>query len=159
MRVPFARNAPSPAGTLLKDCAARSSLPGFAGFPVALERDGSGDGLAMPVVVSLLKLGLFPLPLGLLPELFNPAALAGPGGTPLTPVVPAPADPARGEPAALVDPVDEFAAPPPDELPLLPPPPPPPCTKATDEARVNVTASATVLFILTSTYEASSGEN
>src|SRR5215831_1009320 len=126
MRVPFPRSAPSPEGTLLDDCVE--------------------DGLAMPVVVSLLKLGAFPLPLGSLPELFNPAALAGPGGTPLTPVVPAPAEPARGEPAGLVAPV-ELAAPPPDELPLLPPPP---CAKATDEARANVIASATVLFIIIS---------
>ncbi len=42
-----------------------------------------------------------PAPLGSLPELFRPPALAGPDGTPLTPAVPAPAEPAFGEPAAL----------------------------------------------------------
>jgi hypothetical protein len=42
-----------------------------------------------------------PTPLGSLPELLRPPALAGPDGTPLTPDVPAPAEPADGEPAAL----------------------------------------------------------
>jgi hypothetical protein len=62
-----------------------------------------------------------PAPLGSLPELFRPPALAGPDGTPLTPAVPAPAEPALGEPAALPLPADgPLAAPP-----ALPPPPPP----------------------------------
>jgi len=148
MRVPFVRNAPSPAGTSLEDPAPRLSLPAFCVFREPLG-DESDEGLAMPVVVSLLKLGLFPLPLGSFPELFKPAALAGPGGTPLTPVGPAPAEPARGEPAALVGPADELAAPP-VEPPLLPPPPPPPCAKATDEVKVRVSASAAALFILIS---------
>lgn len=47
-------------------------------------------------------LDALPAPLGSLPELFRPPAFAGPGGTPLTPDVPAPAEPALGEPAALV---------------------------------------------------------
>jgi hypothetical protein len=64
----------------------------------------------------------------------------------ITPVVPAPADPARGEPAALVGPADELAAPP-VKPPLLPPPP---CAKATDEVKVRVSASAAALFILSS---------
>ena len=62
-----------------------------------------------------------PAPLGSLPELLRPPALAGPDGTPLTPAVPAPAEPAFGEPAALPEPADgPLAAPP-----ALPPPPPP----------------------------------
>jgi hypothetical protein len=36
----------------------------------------------------------FPAPLGSLPELFSPPAFAGPEGTPLTPAVPAPVEPA-----------------------------------------------------------------
>src|ERR1700754_779348 len=63
-----------------------------------------------------------PAPLGSLPELFSPPALAGPDGTPLTPAVPAPAEPALGDPAALPLPADgPLAAPP-----ALPPPAPPP---------------------------------
>jgi hypothetical protein len=42
-----------------------------------------------------------PTPLGSLPALLRPPALAGPDGTPLTPAAPAPAAPAFGEPAAL----------------------------------------------------------
>src|SRR5471032_1926535 len=42
----------------------------------------------------------FATPLGLLPELLRPPALAGPDGTPLTAAGPAPAEPAFGEPAA-----------------------------------------------------------
>jgi hypothetical protein len=63
-----------------------------------------------------------PAPLGSLPELLRPPAFAGPDGTPLTPAVPAPAEPALGEPAALPLPADgPLAAPP-----ALPPAPPPP---------------------------------
>jgi hypothetical protein len=51
-----------------------------------------------------------PAPLGSLTELLVPPALAGPDGTPLTPDVPAPAEPAAGEPAAL--PVADPPAPP-----------------------------------------------
>jgi hypothetical protein len=59
-----------------------------------------------------------PAPLGSLPELLKPPALAGPGGTPLTPAVPAPGEPAFGEPRALPVPADgPLAAPP-----ALPPP-------------------------------------
>jgi hypothetical protein len=42
----------------------------------------------------------FATPLGSLPELLRPPALAGPDGTPLTAAGPAPAEPALGEPAA-----------------------------------------------------------
>jgi hypothetical protein len=63
-----------------------------------------------------------PAPLGSLPELLRPPTLAGPDGTPLTPAVPAPAEPAFGEPTALPVPADgPLAAPP-----ALPPPPAPP---------------------------------
>ncbi len=46
-------------------------------------------------------LDAFAAPLGSSPALFNPPGLAGPDGTPLMPCVPAPAEPALGEPAAL----------------------------------------------------------
>jgi hypothetical protein len=52
-----------------------------------------------------------PTPLGSLPELLRPPALAGPDGTPLTAAEPAPAEPALGEPMAL------------PPLPLAPPAP------------------------------------
>ncbi|GAC1332254.1 MAG: hypothetical protein NVSMB20_03460 [Bradyrhizobium sp.] len=66
-----------------------------------------------------------PAPLGSVPELLRPPTLAGPDGTPLTPAVPAPAEPAFGEPAALPEPADgPLAAPP--ALPPPPAPPPPP---------------------------------
>src|ERR1700709_2274582 len=43
----------------------------------------------------------FPAPLGSLPVLLRPAALAGPFGMPFTAAVPAPAAPALGEPTKL----------------------------------------------------------
>jgi hypothetical protein len=53
----------------------------------------------------------FAAPLGSWPALFNPPGLAGGlaglGGTPVTPCVPAPAEPALGEPAALPLPADD----------------------------------------------------
>jgi hypothetical protein len=70
----------------------------------------------------------FPAPLGSFPELFKPPTFAGPAGTPLTPAVPAPAEPALGDPAALPEPEEgPLAAPPalPAEPPPAPPPPPP----------------------------------
>src|SRR5665213_461982 len=93
--------------------------------PVVMEEP---DELAVPARLvpgggSDATLPALPAPLGSLPELLRPAALAGPGGTPLTPALPAPAEPALGEPAGLAVP----AAPPPAALlALLAPPPPPP---------------------------------
>jgi hypothetical protein len=85
------------------------------------------DELAVPALLVPDAGGEFifaelPAPLGSLPELLRPPTLAGPEGTPLTPAVPAPAEPAFGEPAALPEPADgPLAAPP-----ALPPPPAPP---------------------------------
>jgi hypothetical protein len=60
----------------------------------------------------------FPAPLGSFTELLRPPAFAGPLGTPLTPDVPAPAEPALGVPAADPEPADgPLAAPPPDDPP------------------------------------------
>jgi hypothetical protein len=88
------------------------------------------DELAVPKVLVPGAVGTFaelPAPLGSLPELLRPAALAGPDGTPLTAAVPAPADPAFGDPTALPVPEDgPLAAPPADAPPAEPPPEPPP---------------------------------
>jgi hypothetical protein len=59
-----------------------------------------------------------PAPLGSLPELLRPPTLAGPDGTPLTPAVPAPAEPAFGEPTALPEPAEGPLAAPPALLPV-----------------------------------------
>jgi hypothetical protein len=62
-----------------------------------------------------------PAPLGSSLEFFNPPGAAGPGGTPLMPCDPAPAEPALGEPAALplVLPADDPPADPPADPPEL----------------------------------------
>ena len=76
-----------------------------------------------------------PIPLGSLTELFVPPALPGPAGMPLTPVVPAPAEPAFGVPIALPD-----AAPP-----AVVPPAPVPCAKTLIG---NSSAEATAITIV-----------
>jgi hypothetical protein len=90
--------------------------------PVVTPAAGRPEELAMPALLvpdagGAASFEEFPAPLGSLPELFRPPALAGPDGTPLTPAVPAPAEPALGEPAALPLPADGPLA-----LPLLAPP-------------------------------------
>jgi hypothetical protein len=62
-----------------------------------------------------------PTPLGSLTELLLPPAFPGPAGTPLTPVVPAPAEPAGGVPVGLLG-----------VAPAVDPPaePPAPCARA-----------------------------
>jgi hypothetical protein len=63
--------------------------------PVGLVLGGGGGG----------TLDALPMPLGSLTELLTPPTLPGPAGMPLTPVVPAPAEPAFGVPTtALPDP-------------------------------------------------------
>ena len=98
--------------------------------PVVMD-DGNPDELAVPALLvpgggGEASFAELPAPLGSLPELLRPPALAGPDGTPLTPAVPAPAEPALGEPAALPLPVDGPLAAPPALPPPAPPPPPPP---------------------------------
>ena len=107
-----------------------------------------------------------PAPLGSLPELFNPPTLAGPDGTPLVPAVPAPAEPAFGEPAALPAPVEGPLAAPPALPPLAPPPL---CAPApTGEIRIAIAVIAAVtdartienlLFDVTVAQHAGSGRN
>lgn len=79
-----------------------------------------------------------PAPLGSSLEFFNPPGAAGPGGTPLTPCDPAPAEPALGEPAAL-----------PLVLPADPPADPPElwASEATGSTRSAIALSADVSFI------------
>jgi hypothetical protein len=62
--------------------------------PVGLVLGGGGGA----------TLAALPMPLGSLTELLAPPTLPGPDGMPLTPVVPAPAEPAFGVPTALPDP-------------------------------------------------------
>lgn len=111
--------------------------------------DGPPDDCAVPELLvpgdeGDANLDELPAPLGSLPELLRPAALAGSGGMPFTPADPAPAEPALGLPAdgplaeapALAPP-----APPPPAPPEPPPPPPPPtpCAKAVvDPARITI---------------------
>lgn len=82
--------------------------PDELAVPAVLVPGGSGE----PILAEL------PAPLGSLPEAFRPPTLAGPVGTPLTPAVPAPAEPACGELAVLPAPADEPLA----AAPALPPP-------------------------------------
>src|SRR6267143_4931964 len=78
--------------------------------PVVMD-DGNPDELAVPALLvpgggGEASFAELPAPLGSLPELLRPPTLAGPDGTPLTPAVPAPAEPALGEPTALPLPAD-----------------------------------------------------
>ena len=121
MRVPLERTLPPPpmpeALAVPAEFVPEGGVVAFLTSPF----DGvAGEGFASPVVVPEPKLGLLPLPLGSLAALFWPAGFAGPGGTPLVPSAPAPAEPAFGEPAELAAPPDVPPAPDP------PPPPPPP---------------------------------
>jgi hypothetical protein len=92
--------------------------------PVVVEDDP--DELAVPALLvpgggGDATLAELPAPLGSLPELLSPPALAGPDGTPLTPAVPAPAEPALGEPTALPLPAEgPLAVPPVLAPPLVP---------------------------------------
>jgi hypothetical protein len=80
-----------------------------------------------------------------LTELLVPPALPGPAGTPLTPVVPAPAEPALEVPAA------PDVVPPAEDAPPADPPledPPAPCAKAAiGSIRLAMTATAIVDFL------------
>jgi hypothetical protein len=59
--------------------------------------------VAEPVVFGAGTLEALPTPLGSLIELLLPPTLPGPAGMPLTPVVPAPADPAFGVAEGLLE--------------------------------------------------------
>src|ERR1700729_4465128 len=94
------------------------------GAPPALDVDP--DELAVPAELVPGTFGrALPAPLGLLPGLLMPPALAGPGApsAELAPAEPAPCAPAGDEAAPA-------AAPPDDAPPADPPPAPPPCARA-----------------------------
>jgi len=100
-------------------------LPPVPADPVVMDDPfGDPDELAVPALLvpgGWETLAGLPAPLGSLPELLSPPTLAGPDGAPLTPAVPAPAEPALGEPAALPVPDDGPLAAPPALPPLAPP--------------------------------------
>jgi hypothetical protein len=91
--------------------------------PVVPEPAGDPEELAVPselVPGAVADFAELPAPLGSFPELLRPPTLAGPLGTPLIALDPAPAEPALGVPAADPVPADgPFAAPPADPPPLL----------------------------------------
>lgn len=145
IRVPFWRRLPPLAGASLER--ARAGSRPFPGFATSLPEEFVVEVLLeeFPVPTVLLTgasgdLAAFPTPLGSFSELLSPPTLADPFGTPLMLEVPAPAEPALGDPAGLAAPlVGPLAAPaadppadappadaPPEELPPPPPPPPPP---------------------------------
>jgi len=80
--------------------------PDDCAVPALLVPGAEGDAL----------LDAFAAPLGSSPALFNPPGAEGPGGTPLMPCEPAPAEPALGELAALplLLPADDPPAEPPE---------------------------------------------
>jgi hypothetical protein len=81
-------------------------------------------------------LAALPMPLGSLTELLTPPTLPGPEGMPLTPVVPAPAEPALG---VLTPPPDPAAVPP--DAPVFW------ANELTDPANVAATAIAMVVEV------------
>jgi hypothetical protein len=116
------------AASLLADGSVAEALPAAGrAEPVVTEEPtvaAGPDELAVPALLvpgggGDATLAELPAPLGSLPELLSPPALAGPDGTPLTPAVPAPAEPALGEPTALPVPAEGPLAAPPA---LAPPP-------------------------------------
>src|ERR1700704_750141 len=136
---------------------AASSLVLDLAEPVVTPEPGP-DELEVPALLvpgggGVAILDELPAPLGSLPELFSPPEFAGPLGTPLTPAVPAPADPALGEPTALPVPDDgplaappaeppADDAPPPAAPPPLDPPPPPPLWATADPMGASKRATA-----------------
>src|SRR5882672_12108466 len=107
---PVASGPPTPA-RLPAEPVVMEDGPNELAVPALLVPGGGGDA----------TLAELPAPLGSLPELLSPPALAGPDGTPLTPAVPAPAEPALGEPTALPLPAEgPLAAPPALAPPLVP---------------------------------------
>jgi len=110
--------------TALFSASIAASLPVDRSFDLAEPVvAGDPDELAVPALLvpggGEAILAELPAPLGSLPELLRPPTLAGPDGTPLTPAVPAPGEPAFGEPAALPVPAEGPLA----ALPALLPPP------------------------------------
>jgi hypothetical protein len=128
-------------------------LPVFAPPP----EDWAVPAVLVPGAGGEASLEEFPAPLGSSTELFSPPGLAGPDGTPVTAELPAPADPAGGEPAALLLPaVGPLAAPPALAPPALAPPPVPPllpplplwASDMTGKARIQAAASTILMDVV-----------
>src|SRR6478609_6888755 len=138
------------------DLAAPVVMPGWLLTPPPLLPDDCAvPAVLVPGAGWVTSLEALPAPDGSLPELFNPPTLAGPDGTPLTPCVPAPAEPAFGEPTGLLLPAEgPLAAPPalappalaPPPVPPPPPPPPPPpwANAGIGETKIAIAAIAAV---------------
>lgn len=105
------RDPPDPAEPVVTPLPTLAPLPDDCAVPEELVPGACGGGCR----------DAFAAPLGSSLEFFNPPGAAGPGGTPLIPCEPAPAEPALGELAALplVLPADDPPADPPDEPPEL----------------------------------------
>src|SRR4051794_10018350 len=112
---PVAAVPPGPAEPVVTPPPVFAREPDDCAVPALLVPGGGGEATFAEL----------PAPLGSLPELFSPPALPGPDGTPLTPAVPAPVEPAFGEPTALPVPAVGPLAAPPAVPPLAPPPAPP----------------------------------
>jgi hypothetical protein len=96
--------------------------------------DCAVPALLVPGAGGEASLDALPAPLGSSPALFAPPGLAGPRGTPLMPEVPAPAEPALGEPAALPLPPDDD--------------PPPLCAnEAAGDIRIAIAMIAELIFM------------
>ena len=134
-RVPFRLSAAPEAAAVPAEFIpgdAAVSLPPVPFVDPELECEVDPDEFAVPKVFvpgDVADFAEFPAPLGSLAELLRPPTFAGPLGMPLIAVVPAPAEPAFGEPAAVPVPAEgplEAPGPPADDPPPPPPAPPPP---------------------------------
>jgi hypothetical protein len=124
-------------------------------LPAVAAEEDAPDEFAVPKVFVPGAVGDFaalPAPLGSFTALFKPPAFAGPLGTPLTAAVPAPAEPALGEPTALpvpaVGPLVAPAADPAEEEPPAeepPPEPPPPLCARTPNGNRHVASTNTLI--------------
>jgi hypothetical protein len=100
------------AASLLAFGAAAVPVPSGPAVPVVTPAPvltPAPDDCAVPALLvpaGEASLDEFAAPLGSSPALFNPPGFAGPDGMPLILDVPAPAEPAFGEPAALLLPAD-----------------------------------------------------
>jgi hypothetical protein len=115
----WASVARAEAGRLKNVMAPRSTMIGFKPLPTRAGLARRSElGAYLGLVDEPGSGGTFealPTPLGSLTELLFPPAFPGPAGTPLTPVVPEPAEPAGGVPVGLPEAapaVDPLAAPP-----------------------------------------------
>jgi hypothetical protein len=119
-------------------------------IPVVDPPAAPGDPVefAVPKVLVPGGVGVFtalPAPLGSFAELLSPPTFAGPLGTPVTAVVPAPGAPAFGVPTALPVPTLGPLAAPVVELPEAPPADPPPLVCAIASVPISDKAAAVAI--------------